>query len=439
MIYFFDLGIYNPHRMKNVAIKLNKPIKENEVLLSQTQNWEVRFDNSYPNIFYDDRIKKYRCFYSTFTKDDNARKTPYIPKDERIVSLCYAQSDDGVVWEKPVLNKTSFRGSMKNNIIGNFLHGTSILYDKHEKDKNKKYKLFTKLDYGNGKTYLAIAYSGDGINYCPFIKLKNFNPRADTHNSVIYDKNLEQYVLSTRTWSDSMRYACISTSKDFITWTKEKKVYLTKDFFNQVYSMPLFQKGKYIFGLASIYHEGDILEKDYDTVDLKLAYSYDYGQWHYISDEVFIDRDNKYDSGCIFACVPVKINNKTYFYYMGSDGLHTSNRNGYLMRAYIEDDKLAYIEQKDIKEEASFFTNTMYFIEDSLNIYMDILSEGYITIELYDENFEKIDNKVEIEYVDDRYRAIFEKETNRKLLKLKISFKNAKLYGMDGNFEIIRF
>ena len=384
MRYFFDLGIYNPHRMTNTKIKINKALKEEKVLFMQNQNWEVRFDNSYPNVIYDDRMKKYRCFYSTFTKDDMAKVVPYIPKDDRIVSLCYAESEDGINWEKPILNKAKYRGSKKNNIIGHFLHGTSVLYDKYEKDKNKKYKLFTKLDYVNGVNHLAVAFSQDGINYTEFVHLKDFNPRADTHNSVIYDKNLGKYVLTTRVWSDSMRFPAVSYSDDFIHWSKEKKIYLTSGFRDQVYSMPIFKKEKYFLGLASVYHEGDTKECDYDMVDLKLAYSYDYGDFHYISEDNFIERGQKYDSCCIFASCPVTIDNRTYFYYMGSDGTHTSNRDGYLMRAYIENDEFAYMGQKDLNEEASFFTNNMYFIEDNLNVYAKLAEDGYIKIELYD-------------------------------------------------------
>lgn len=440
MIYFFDLGLYNPHRMENIKININKPIKEDKVLLYQNQNWEVRFDNSYPNVIYDDRLKKYRCFYSTFTKDDNAGINPYIPKEERIVSLCYAESDDGIDWKKPVLNKASFRGSTKNNIIGHFMHGTSVLYDKHEKDKNKKYKLFTKIDYGNGYSYLAVAFSADGINYGDFIKLNDFNPRADTHNFVIYDKKIEKYVLTSRVWSDSMRYSCISYSSDYINWSKENKIYLTTDFDNQVYSMPIFKKGEYIIGLASIYHEADILADNYDTVDLKLAYSYKYGDFHFISNDNFITRGEKYDSSCIFASNPIKINDKTYFYYMGSDGLHTANRNGYLMRAYIEGDNIAYTSQKDESKISSFFTNDMYFLNDKFELEADILADGFIDIKLYDKNFEVIDNKVNVERIEkNKFLVSFEKETNRNILKLNIQFKNARLYGIDGDFELIRF
>lgn len=73
-IYFFDKGIFNPYRMSNVELKVNQAVKENKIFFTEEEPWEIRFDNSYPNVFYDDLAGVYRCYYSTFTDDVESEK-----------------------------------------------------------------------------------------------------------------------------------------------------------------------------------------------------------------------------------------------------------------------------------------------------------------------------------------------------------------------------
>lgn len=452
-IYFFDLGIFNPYKMKNAKIKVNKAIKENKILFKEEKEWEVRYDNSYPNVFYDKENKIYRCYYSTFTNDEESSKytleerkgRQYKPKMARIVSLCYAESKDGINFEKPNLYLTEFNGSKENNIIGHYLHGTSVMYDEDELDENKRYKMFTKIDYGNGIHFIAVAFSKDGINFGEFIKVPNFNPRADTHNHIIFDKDENKYVLMTRMWRDSMRMPCISYSSDFINWSPVVEALASRDYSNQIYSMPMFKKGDYIIGLASMFHEGDMSDKDFDKVDLELAYSYRYKSWNYIEpNSYFIERgegeyQDSFDSGCIFSSTPVEIDDKTYFYYIGGNGQHTNFREGSLARAYVEKDHFAYMGVKNSNEEAIVYTNGFIFLED--NIYLDAQIEegGYINIELLENNHEKIEDiKVELIKEGDRYRLKFNKWRDRKLTRLQIKMKNAKIYSIEGALDVFR-
>lgn len=424
VIHLFDLSFYYPHNMNNAKIYINKATKEEKILFTEEKAWEIRFDNSYPNVFYDKQQKKYRCYYSTFTKDDNNGKEPYIPTNNRIVSLCYAESIDGVNWIKPNLGLVEFNASKENNIIANFFHGTSVFFDEKEKDENKKYKLFTKIDYGNEVTYLAVAFSKDGINFSELIKLENFNPRADTHNQIIYDEYLKEYILVTRIWKDAMRYPLLATSKDFFKWENKEIIPLTQTYEKQVYSMPIFKLADYTLGLASIYNEGNMLDKEYDTVSLHLTYSNDYTTWHYIDQTPFIDI-----KGCIFSSTPIKIANRLYFYYISSEGKHTGNRKGSLMRAYVEDDRLAYLGQLDNGKEASITTCKMFFMEDKFYIDADIEEDGYILI--------STDNNEEVEVKKEKnvYVATFKEATNRQLIRLNIRFKKAKIYKIYGELE----
>lgn len=460
-IHAFDQGIYNPYKMENVKIKSEQAVKENEVLFTEDyfnqekpKKWEVRYDNGYPTVFYDPYIEKYRCYYSTFVLDESSsevslearKRKDYEPTVERLVGLCYAESHDGINWEKPNLNQTEWQGSKKNNIIDIFLHGSSVMLDHHENDPAKRYKMFTKIDYGNGVHYLAVAFSGDGLHFDEYIPLEDFNPRADTYNYVYYEENTGYYILVTRTWRDSMRVPVLSYSKDFLTWTSTQEMMSSPSFENQIYSMPFFKKDDYYIGLASVYHEGDRAADNFDQVDLHLTYSYDKRNWHYIDLETpFIERgkgdyqQGDFDNGCIFSAAPVKIDGKEYFYYLGGNGPHTNYRETSLARAFLPKERYSYLEAKNKGDEAVVYTNGFIFLADKLKIDAEIKQDGYLKVNLYTNNHEKIDHpEIIFTAADEELILEIPEKVFREITRLEIQFKAAKIYSFQGEFDTFR-
>lgn len=461
-IHAFDKGIYNPFKTKNVKISVNKATKENEVFFKEDffneespRPWEVRFDNTYPSVFYDSDLEKYRVYYSTFSIDkgssdfslEERQNKTYQPAIERVVSLCYAESDNGTDWIKPNLGLVEFNGSKDNNIIGEYLHGTSVFLDENEKDPAKKYKMFTKIDYGNGIHYLAVAFSEDGLKFDNFIELSDFNPRADTHNSIIYDETINKYVLITREWRDSMRVSCISTSSDFINWSPAEEILYPRGYESQIYSMPIFIDGEYRIGLASMYHEGDTNDENFDTVDLELTYSRKYKGWNYIDpDNAFIERgegdyysEGEFDNSVIFSGLPIKEGDRTYFYYMGGNGQHTNFRETSFSRAYIEHDRYSYIAPKESNEEAEVHTNGFVFLTDEVYLDAEVEDGGRIDIELYTFDHKKLDDvNVTLEKVNGLYRIKIDKDLERQITRMKITLNKAKIYSFQGDLETFR-
>ncbi|WDT36911.1 hypothetical protein PVA38_12425 [Streptococcus pneumoniae D39] len=52
----------------------NQAVKDKEIFFTEEKPWEIRFDNSYPSVFFDDLAGVYRCYYSTFTDDEESEK-----------------------------------------------------------------------------------------------------------------------------------------------------------------------------------------------------------------------------------------------------------------------------------------------------------------------------------------------------------------------------
>ena len=79
-------------------------------LFGEEEEWEVRFDNLYPNVLWDEDTLLYRCWYHLFIVDPTTTETApqrpqvtYDPHRHREHGICYAYSRDGLQWIKPEL------------------------------------------------------------------------------------------------------------------------------------------------------------------------------------------------------------------------------------------------------------------------------------------------------------------------------------------------
>lgn len=464
-----DSGLVDDFLMSNASIHVNPIHKENKVLFHEDyfseppRLWEVRYDNSYPNLIYDSQIERYRLYYSVFTYDKDAARTPlnervnkrYKPTEDRIVSLCYAESKDGIHWEKPDLYLHEINGSKRNNVILPYAHGTSVFLDTEEQDKDKRYKLMTKIDYAGHNNFMAVAFSRDGIHFTEPREWAKYNPQADTHNFVFRDQKTGHYILMTRIWRNGLRIVAKSESTDFINWSEPQEVYRGNGFQNQVYSMPVFQYANLYLGLASVYHEGDQIDENYDTVDCFLKFTTNLDAWDSINDEEpFIPRGAGHyptgapDCGCIYASAPVEIDGRMYFYYMGGNGQHTNFRETSFMRGYVEKDQFAYYTNKRTETNAILQTTAFDVYGDNLKVLMKEETNAQFKVEITNrkgipfEGFEAVSMQVS-EPDEDGYRDITYKDHTLSELKgkeiyLRFTFQNIKLFAIQGDLSKIK-
>lgn len=402
-----DTGLWNGHLMKNCRIGMGEFVKDeaNNPLFREGQfesprlPWEPRYDNGYPNVFWDPEHQKYRCYYTLFVRDpaslntspEERRKSDYVIAN-RETGLCYAESEDGVHWVKPSLGIVEFEGSKDNNILFTRIQGTSVLYDPQDPDPSRRYKLLTLKEFGG--TSLSTAFSADGIH---FTELKPWPahspvPGGDCHNLVFRDSKTGLYTLITRLWDSNIRVSALSTSTDFISWTKPVEIHRGNGFESQIYSMPVFEYAGLYLGLASVFHDGDTTLPDYDTVDLDLQWSVNLTEWNQVDlrDSTFIPHgsgtdsypDGEFDSSVIFSSVPVVEDDKLWFYYMGGKGRHTGWRETSLGRGYIAKDRFAYFGARQGNQVMEVTTQGLNFHEDNLQILVDIEPGGSIQAEL---------------------------------------------------------
>lgn len=117
---------------------------------------------SYPNVFRDPAAKLYRCYYTVLLETGERHNKDNEEGHKLITALAYAQSPDGLEWERPALGITEFKGSCKNNLLRLYAHGSSVIYDELEKDPCRRYKLVTRDD--REPRHICSAFSEDGLH-----------------------------------------------------------------------------------------------------------------------------------------------------------------------------------------------------------------------------------------------------------------------------------
>lgn len=175
------------------------------------------------------------CCYHTVLRDDTNYKMYYrgsawkLPgyRDHQVV--CYAESDDGIVWRKPTLGLHEYDGSKENNIImkddgADAAHNFSPFYDRNPACKpDEKYKAVA-----GGRGMYGFA-SSDGIRWRkvsdkPLVTNGDF----DSQNIVFWDVANDCYVAYYRKYwkgpdGRPLRGIQRVTSPDFLHWSNDPK------------------------------------------------------------------------------------------------------------------------------------------------------------------------------------------------------------------------
>jgi len=378
----------------NAKLEIGKVTKHKaNPLFVEDKEWEMRYDNLYGNVIYDEKEKIYKCWYSPFIIDaawsrkmtEAERKKKRYRSGRREMGICYATSKDGINWKKPELGLMNYdpknrhdrnSGDKKNNIVLRGPHGAGVFKDFNDPDPNRRYKTFYQGLY--------TSVSPDGLNWAKPEKCKGVRVAGDTHNNAFWAPTLKKYVGITRSWGRPHgRQVARIESDDFVNWTREVVV-LEGTSKQQTYAMPVFFRHNVYFGLIAIF---DIPS---NRVWTELAWSADTKKWSRVSpgkplipcSEKMLD----YDYGCVYPCAyPVFLENEIRLYYGGSDYLHNGWRKGSLCLATLRPDGFAGYEPVDSKKPATLTTRPIVWSGKSLMISADAKG-GTVGIVVLDEN-----------------------------------------------------
>ena len=192
--------------------QLIKP-EPKEVVFETGELWEGN-TSGYYTVFQDGDL--YRMIYRGWQHDEKM-------KAAHKEVTCYAESKDGIHWEKPKLRLFNWNGSKENNIVWlspgthNF---TAFRDDNPKAPAESRYKAFGGVgSFGGG---LVPFQSPD----CTHWKLTQKKPvitngAFDSQNLAFWDTDRKEYRAYWRYFGNGVRAIRTATSKDFIHWENE--------------------------------------------------------------------------------------------------------------------------------------------------------------------------------------------------------------------------
>jgi hypothetical protein len=193
-----------------VERRLHQPIRR-EAAIFHEHPWETGI-TAYNTVALDDG--RYKMWYAT---DDQYTGNPRLHG--------YAESTDGIVWEKPTVGLISYKGSTKNNLVFDVPVEAfaPFIDDNPAAPLDGRYKAVAR---GLDPKVLDAYVSADGLDWR---KLQDepirTDPPFDSHNVAMWDAWRGEYVLYARgvagtgIFKGGVRWVRRSTSKDFVNWT----------------------------------------------------------------------------------------------------------------------------------------------------------------------------------------------------------------------------
>jgi len=301
--------------------RVHPPLIRPEPVLKADKPWERRGVLLYGSVCFDTALGRFRMWYKSLDRERQAR-------------VSYAESEDGLIWDKPDLGICEFDGSTANNIVFSppcQFDGPCIIFDADQTDMPYRmvYHLFPKDDRPHS---LYSATSKDGLHWQasdnPFLP----GTHSDRQSTMAYRDRHGRFVVYVRE-ADSLRdhkerIVCRTTSKDFIHWTEPKVVFksmLDDPDEMQAYSLIPFECQGMTLGLYERMHV------EPDVLDTELVMSYDDGEtWQAIYPRTtFLPRggEDSWRSGWISAAnnPPVEHDGQLHWFVSGRTGAHQMN------------------------------------------------------------------------------------------------------------------
>ena len=219
---------YLVESMTDVSISMNEAQVTGAQLMGLGRPWEGKGILDMRQFVLKDG-DRFRIYYSALPyqrfpkdRDPTTERKFWTAPHQRI--LCYAESRDGIHWEKPNLGLYSWEGSRASNILfpnDDFpylfseMEGASVFIDPNAASADEKYKMLVKISpirrdpsRPAGDTSAEAArmlekgqysfISSDGIHWKLLSGEKLAVKHNDTHFSVFWDERIEQYVAYTR-------------------------------------------------------------------------------------------------------------------------------------------------------------------------------------------------------------------------------------------------
>lgn len=197
--------------LRSATLKMHRP-EPKEVVLVCDEPWEGNI-SAYFTLFADG--ERFRMYYRGAHFDEQKKRATH-PE-----FTCYAESRDGIRWEKPRLGLFDFNGSKQNNIVwsGDGTHNFTPFKDANpDCPPEAKYKALGGVAQG-----LKAFRSADGIHWSPLDeKTVITKGDFDSQNLAFWHPIEKRYLDFHRKFHDGVRDIMTCGSTDFVNWTEPR-------------------------------------------------------------------------------------------------------------------------------------------------------------------------------------------------------------------------
>ena len=374
--FFFDDLLVE--QGQNITRRYYRPEKvSREPLIRSDRPWErvTYFTCNAWNVIRDPADGLFKCWYEDWQVGDPAKAVTYISESDGKLCLdlhgqwpsrlCYAQSNDGLHWEKPELDIVEEDGRKTNIVLGGGsfgpVHCAYVYLDTADPDPARRYKAMFEHRRAKGGNDMAgegefrAASSADGIHWRPWDDRIHYGRCGDVLGDVItisrdpesgiyWANNRHPRMCSAHSqdrrqpvepgWippfhpnnrlHENRRRVFRSESHDLCNWSTPQPLVLPDNAWDNIddsfYGMEQFQVGDDWVGLVNVFHMTD------NTLDVQAAHSRNGRNFQRIQPgRPWLARGGKegWDRGMVNICSkPVVVGDELYVYYGGAPNHH---------------------------------------------------------------------------------------------------------------------
>lgn len=346
--------------------------------------------------------------------------------------MCYAESDDGLKWERVMSDRNAYHGKIPTNIVLGpkvNVHGPCVIENQHNDDPAQRllclfdsypqYRPELKDELQESR-WCYSASSADGVNWKPSKGKPAIPGKSDIGQSVVWDPLNNRYIAYLRGSrginkpeqtpfgeKHAVRYVRASTSKDFVHWSEPIEIFRCDqrdgDPFHQAHQLSVtYRDGQYI-GLLSIFRINEIWPLDEGAwmeegpIDTQLMVSRDGLNWHRVADrQTFfpMGQPGQWDDHWLVTASQIVYDGeRMLFYYAGNNQprrvFHPQVTKGSEYRigvATLQRDRFQELSPLRLDQPAVIETKPLQFPGDAdLKLNADA-SRGPLLVELCDYN-----------------------------------------------------
>ncbi len=243
-----------------------------------------------PTVLADERSGRLRMWYGTLPPLRGHPGSLIIPP----YLLLYAESDDGIAWQKPLLDLIPDGEHRRTNILYRGAHDNcsafSVVMDRADPDPSRRYKMLHKGGKDpSGRSGEELALSPDGLRWRPYDGNPVMPQRHDCNLNLLFDTGrgtwtayLRPYAFGSGIWPGRSkvhhrRRVAIAESRDLIEWSKVRTVLAPAEGDrNEFDSIAIFPHGSTLVGLLAAFEEDDLHEQ---RMRIEIAFSTDGHRW----------------------------------------------------------------------------------------------------------------------------------------------------------------